>query len=452
MSKQARVAIIGGGCSGTLVAAQLLRHGYLGEIIFIEPRTQLGRGLAYSTQFDAHQLNVPADRMSALPDEPLHFLNWIRERGNPEAGPGAFVARRKYGEYLEDFLRHEMSRRSRDSELRHICAEAIAVMPDGERARVLLSDGDSVEAQRVVLALGNPASSQPVKGMTANMEPLIQPSPWLEEALSLRFPSEQVLLLGTGLTAVDSMLALTGQSEDSRIYMISRRGLLPQIQTSCRPIPDFPPLNESQGLTSVVREALIRIERMKAEGYCWRIVIDALRPMSNRIWSALTLKEKQSFQRHLKPYWEPHRHRMALEIGKRVASHLKAGRLSVLAGRVRGMSRIGGSIRLTIVSRDDGEYSLEVDRIINCTGIMEDYAKSPRPLIRSMVADGIATANELCIGFRTDAHGALVNSIGETSKILFTLGPPRRGELFETTAVPEIRMQAQELARYLTGT
>jgi uncharacterized NAD(P)/FAD-binding protein YdhS len=92
-----------------------------------------------------------------------------------------------------------------------------------------------------------------------------------------------------------------------------------------------------------------------------------------------------------------------------------------------------------------------VDRIISCTGIQENYSNSPRPLIRALVESGLACANDLGTGFRTDTHGAILDSVLTPSSALFTLGPPRRGELFETTAVPEIRAQAEALALHLAG-
>ncbi len=94
---------------------------------------------------------------------------------------------------------------------------------------------------------------------------------------------------------------------------------------------------------------------------------------------------------------------------------------------------------------------LEVDRVISCTGVQEDYANRPRPPIRSLIESGLASPNELGIGFRTDEHGALLNANLRPSSVFFTLGPPRRGELFETTALPEIREQAEALAVYLVG-
>jgi len=94
------VAIVGGGCSGLLVAAQLFRQGFGGSVAIVEPRSALGRGLAYSTPYDDHLLNVPAGKMSALPSHPSHFLEWLRAGRIPEASPTCFAPRKVYGEYL----------------------------------------------------------------------------------------------------------------------------------------------------------------------------------------------------------------------------------------------------------------------------------------------------------------------------------------------------------------
>jgi uncharacterized NAD(P)/FAD-binding protein YdhS len=448
MPTKSRIAVVGGGCSGVLVAAQLLRHGYRGEIAIVEPRRELGRGLAYSTACDQHMMNVPAAKVSAWPDDPGHYVDWLCARGWP-AADGAFTPRRLYGEYLEDVLHAEASRAGARGEIRHICAEAAEIKPRESSAQVLLQDGHIVEAEKVVLAPGNPASSPALHVPSTDLEALVQPSPWLDDALSLRFPSERVLLLGTGLTAIDAMLALLSQDENAQVIMASRRGMLPRVHTNCRPAPEFSPLSAQRGLPSMVRELMGRISAMNEMGLCWRAAIDALRPHADRIWSELTLDDQRRFLRHLKAYWEPHRHRMAPEAGERVRGYLASGRLEALAGRVVKIAPGPASILVHLINRAGDEQAIRVDRVINCTGIHENYANSPRPLIRSLISTGVATANALHLGFRTDSHGALLDRNMQASKLLFTLGPPRRGELFETTAIPEIRKQAEALARHL---
>jgi uncharacterized NAD(P)/FAD-binding protein YdhS len=449
MAGKTSIVIVGGGCSGTLVAAQLLRKGYRGRLVIIEPRRELGRGLAYSTRSDHHLLNVPAGKMSAFPEHPSHFLDWLRIQGCLAAEPGMFAPRRMYGEYLADVLQHELNCSPSGADFSQICGEAVSIRTDRDVAHVLVSNGDCVEADRVVLAVGNPASSPDFNVEMTGTAELFHPSPWVKDALSLRFPSERFLLLGTGLTAVDSLLSLLSQGENSVVHMVSRRGFLPHAHTTCLPPPEFAPLRGTGSVTSTLREFRARVEAMKRMGFCWRVAIDALRPISNQIWHGLPLADQQMFLRHLKPYWELHRHRVAPVIAEQTKRYLVEGRLCLNAGRVRKLIRTGDSIQVHISRREAGELQLEVDRVINCTGIQEDYSDCPRPLARQLIADGTASANDLGIGFRTDGSGALVNSERKTSKLLFTLGPPRRGQLFETTAVPEIRTQAEALARHL---
>ena len=432
-----------------LVAAQLLRLGFQGSLTIVEPRSGLGKGLAYSTRYDAHVLNVAAGKMSAFPDHASHFLEWLRARHDSGASAGAFATRKLYGEYLQGLFEEELNRTAGNLRFRHICAEAVSVRSAGPSARIALSNGESIEARAAVLALGNPASSRALGRLPAASDSCVQPSPWLDDALSLRRPSERVLLLGTGLTAIDAAVALLGAGEDSQVVMVSRRGLLPAVHSSCLPAPDLPRFPAHGSLASIVREILARVAWMKSNGYCWRLAVDSMRPVSNQLWTGLAPGEQRRFLRHLKPYWEPHRHRMAPDMARRIQSLRSQGRLSVLAGQIAGISQKSDCIEVLVALRDGMEERLIVDRVINCTGIVEHYNENPRPLIRSLIADGEATANDLGIGFRTDSRGALRNSAGSAAQVLFTLGPPRRGELFETTAVPEIRAQAAELARLL---
>jgi uncharacterized NAD(P)/FAD-binding protein YdhS len=444
------IAIVGGGCSGVLVAAQLFRNGFQGSLAVIEPRELLGNGLAYSTSFDQHLLNVPAAKMSALPREPLHFLEWLRARHWPDAAPDTFAPRRLYGLYLQDLLLQAISTGS-GSSFRHIRAEATGVGIDPVGVRLSLNNGATVRAERAVLALGNPASSL-CPGVTRHgLEDCWHLSPWFGDALRVRFAGERILLLGTGLTAVDSALALQSQDMPCAVYMVSRRGILPQVHNLAVPVSAPPLLRNRGSVRLLLRELRAHIEDARQADRCWRAIVDALRPVSNEIWLQLGVAERKRFIRHLKPYWESHRHRLAPEIRDRLDGYRAGGSLQVIAGRLRSVPSHEGSSQVRLRLKRGGEQLLEVDRIISCTGIQENYSNSPRPLIRSLVESGLACANDLEIGFRTDAHGAMLNAALTPSSVLFTLGPPRRGELFETTAVPEIRAQAEALGLHLAG-
>jgi len=446
------IAIVGGGCSGLLAAVHLFNNGFRGRVTVIEPRKRLGAGLAYSTSFIQHLLNVPAGKMSAFPKRPAHFLEWLRDNHWPDAKPDSLAPRKLYGEYLQEVLKQTL-RANGGSQLSHIRAEVIDATAGGSGAgtkgngvRLALSDGMTVHAERVVLALGNPASCPTPSLLRRGLEDRWHLSPWLGDALRVRFSGERILLLGTGLTAVDAALALQNQESACQMYMLSRQGILPKIHNLRVPVGAPPVLRSRGNLRLLVEEVRGHIEAARQADQCWRAIVDGLRPISNDVWQELPVKDQQRFVRHLKKYWEPHRHRMAPEIRERLDGYKASGALRIIAGRLQETSSRGPSTQVRVSLKGGGEHTLEVDRIISCTGIQENYANSLRPLIRSLMEKGLAQPNDLGMGFRTDGQGALVDAKMNPSSIFFTLGPPRRGELFETTAVPEIRAQAEALA------
>jgi uncharacterized NAD(P)/FAD-binding protein YdhS len=430
------VAIVGGGCSGLLVAVHLIRSGFAGEITIVEPRPNLGGGLAYSTSFEQHLLNVPAGKMSAFSREPDHFLDWLRARHWPDAVFNTFAPRMYFGEYLREIFREA-------GQCKHIQAEAMAI----EDGRLKLSNGALLPAEKIVLALGNPDSSA-APAMRKGLEDRWHLSPWFDDALKVRYPGERILIVGTGPTAVDSALALLGQKSPATVYMVSRRGFLPQVHNlQIAPAP-LPALRHRGNIRLLCRELRAHIEEAAESGIDWRATIDALRPVSNEIWQELPVADRRTFLRHIRPYWEPHRSRMPPETSAQIDKHRANGSLRILAGQLKEVSARKVLIRL----RQGGEATLEADRIISCTGTHEDYTRTPRPLVRSLFAAGLARGNDAGIGFSTGANGALLNKDLQPSRLLFTLGTPRRGDLIETTAVPEIREQAEALAAHLAGT
>jgi uncharacterized NAD(P)/FAD-binding protein YdhS len=442
------IAIVGGGCSGALVAVQLLRNGFTGRIRVIETRPRLGYGLAYSTSFDQHLLNVPAAKMSALPDQPAHFLGWLRSRNWQGAAPEAFAPRKLYGEYIEDLLQSSVRDHARGN-FRHLCAEVVDAQAITGGVTLALDDGAEVQARKTVLALGNPASATFENAFVERMGERWHVSPWIGDALRVLFAGERILLVGMGLTAVDAALALHAQSIPCKTYLVSRRGILPSVHDlrySSAPPPSF---EDATNVRAMFRQLRAQIRQLLNEDGCWRMAVDALRPVSNEIWQKVPLAGRSQFLRHVKPYWEAHRHRMAPQVRRQMLELEAQGKIESIAGRICASAVQRNAIELTIAQRRGVQRSLEVDRAINCTGIHENYNKRPRRLIQSLVEGGLASANDLGMGFRTDGAGALIDGHGIPSSVLFTLGPPRRGELFETTAVPEIRCQAEALARRL---
>lgn len=432
------IAIVGGGCSGLLVAANLLRQGAREDITIFEPREELGRGMAYSTRWYEHLLNVSAARMSAYPDRPSDFVDWLENHGWPSGCGASFAPRRVYGEYLGDVLRRAM--KGAAASLHHVRAEVKDIEP-GVGGFRLVTEGRKYDAHRVVLALGNPQPRPLAMLQGFDEGESCYASVWSDGAVRLNSREERVLLIGTGLTAIDAVLALEAGGHSGPLHLLSRRGQLPHPhwREECEP-PFHAPQN-------VRLKDLLR--SLRAAGRNWRCAVDALRPETNRLWQELGAVERGRFLRHGKVYWDTHRHRMAPEIGDRIDHLRNQGRLHVHAGRLSAAYRAAAGLEANIALRRGGQIRIEVDRIINCTGIEERYSRSSRPLIRSLMNRGMACANETDCGFACNQAGALLASGGTPSDRLFTLGPTRSGELLETVAVPEIREQAAQLAARL---
>ena len=133
------VAIIGGGFSGTILAAQLARRG-IGYVL-IDGSGRMGRGVAYSTTEPAHLLNVRAEGMSAWAGEPDDFAKSVRSEGGDAAAlPSAGCLARYLGEILEEGL---ASGQDRD------CAStAPPARRDGRRLACRLDNGEIDRGRR----------------------------------------------------------------------------------------------------------------------------------------------------------------------------------------------------------------------------------------------------------------------------------------------------------------
>jgi len=456
MSRHApTIVVIGGGFSGAAVASQLLRRQRPARIVLANRFGPIGRGVAYGTAIEAHVLNVPAGSMSALPHDADHFVRWARTRDDAIRAD-TFVSRRLYGQYLESLL-GESEQAARMARLERLVGVArdVELAADGASAEVVFA-GARIRADRVVLALGNYSPSNPaaVGGEFYETERYVR-DPWVRGALDVVRPGESVLMLGTGLTMMDIALDLAARGVRLPLFAVSRHGLVPRSHVS-RPAaadPDALPAGLAGPPRSVLRYLrLVRrqIAARSEKGGDWRDVIAALRPVTPALWLALTQEERARFLRHLRPWWDVHRHRAAPGTAQAIEKLLVSGDLSVRAARLLGYRSVAGEVEVTLRPRGASEpVRIHVHRVVNCTGPSTDVRRLGDPLLDALVARGLIQPDPLGLGLETAADGAVLEASGRHSRVLYLVGPLLKPNFWETTAVPELRQHAARLAERL---
>lgn len=434
------VAIVGGGYTGAMLAVHLLRYSGV-RVTLVERREEVARGAAYSTTSDAHLLNVRAARMSAFPDAPGHFTDWLGARG----GDGlSFAQRQVYGQYLQEIFAAAAA--AAGGRLSVACEEVVSIAEATGGERILLSSGAEIEADHVVLALGNmpPARNSALESLSPDT---FVADPWSSALADGLDDRDTVLLMGTGLTAVDAALLLEGRGFGGRIVAMSRRGLLPRAHDRTGEHPPGLP-EQPRGEPS----ALLKQVRRNAAQVGWRAAVDQLRPHTQKMWADASAAQRKRFLTHLRPYWDVHRHRIAPEVADRIEQMRKVGRLEIVAGRIVAAEAAGAGASVHwIPRRARGGSSIDARRIVNCTGPQLDITRSDEPLLRQLIRDGRIRPDVCRIGIDVAEDLQVLNAEGAPSPSLSAVGPITRGALWEIVAVPDLRVQTKMLADRLAS-
>jgi uncharacterized NAD(P)/FAD-binding protein YdhS len=447
------IAIVGGGLSGALAAIQLLRKASLPvRVAMIEPRDTLGRGVAYSTESAWHLLNVRAGNMSIFPDQPDDFLKYLRVAVSQDSSPADFVQRRFFGAYISARLREASLSAAPGIQLEWCrdSAQRVDVNREG-KTRITLSDGKVLTADAVVLATGN----NPVAVPFDNPDGVEIISGWSATACDGIEKDETVLVVGSGLTAADAVLALAERGHRGKIHVVSRHGRWPLVHQASRPLTlPSDTFSETESVLPILHKLRALSRQAEASGDTWQSAFDGFRPHINSVWKRLPENQRRRFLRHLRPLWEIHRHRLPPEAAGRIESFKRSGQLTMVRGLVLDARRAPADlIRVRVTRRAGGEEKeeLSVRRVIVCTGPGLDFRKAAPPIIRDLVDRNLAQVDPVSLGLLVSNDYALLQMSGAPSSSLFALGPSIKGSLWETTALPEIRTQARDLATSLVN-
>jgi uncharacterized NAD(P)/FAD-binding protein YdhS len=424
------VAIVGGGFSGTILAANLARRGV--SSILIDGSGRAGHGVAYATTELVHVLNVRAEGMSAWADDPGHFAQVFEAEGGDRRG---FAERRLFGRYVRAILEHFIGA----GQIKVDHSTAMGARRESKAWIVEFDDGRTLSAAALVLALGN-QEPEPLKIFAGSSDRVIN-NPWTGPAKAavgeLAQTGGSALLIGTGLTMIDLALSLDAACYRGRIVALSRRGQIPRAHADFKAAP--------VGLDEVpagnLRE-LWRWLRQRSARTGWRAAIDSLRPHSHALWQGLSISDQRRFMRHVRPWWDVHRHRIAPQVADTIHRMIAEGRLKVIAGSVTAASAVNGGIDVEIRRRGKSEGSTDrFDYVFNCTGPLHAVARTKDPLLRSLLDSDAVRPDQLGIGLEVDEHSRVAGA-----DRLWALGALTKGRYWEIIAVPDIREQAAAVA------
>lgn len=433
----ADVAIVGGGASGVLLATQIVRRSRL-RIAVIERGSQPALGVAYSTRCRGHLLNVRASDMSALPDEPDHFVQWLARDGG-SLRRNDFAPRADYGRYLQDLLADSL-RRS-EGRLRIVTGDVTALREQAEGVEVEVDGSPVLPARAAVLATGHRPPSSDSGAYRGN--------PWREDVLEDLAPDAAILLIGTSLTMIDLLVSLIERGHRGPIVALSRRGLVPHSHPPA-PIPS-PDVDTKDLFAGALSQRTARFRSKLRGGLAWAGLMQVLRPANNELWHGLDLDQRRRFLRHLRPWWDIHRHRVAPQVGRIIEAARARGQLSILAARITIDRATDRAVEVTIVRRGSPVAERRTfDRVIDCRGPRNEVDEQ-LPLHAQMVKAGLMRRDPLDQGLDVGDNDTLIGHDGIPSRRLFVLGPPTRGRYTEIVAIPDIRLQTATMAESLTS-
>ena len=458
-SRAARaIAIVGGGFCGVSVAIHLLRQptGTPLSIVIYEPRAELGAGVAYAPRDYPYPLNVTAGQMSLDASNPADFLDFARSQG-VAAGAADYLPRQLYGEYLRARFEKARAGAPAHRDAQHHRGRVLQLRRTSDaRWELWLDDGSAQRADQVVLALGNPPPAP-----LPQLRPIATSVFCVDDPWSLGACAHQniasVLLVGSGLTMIDAALRLAAIRPRVRhIHVLSRHGLLPEPQASESLATINPSLDELLSPGRSVRE-LARVARRMAHsiataGGDWRELFARLRPRLPALWQELPEHERARFLRHLRAYWDVHRHRVPAGPLAAVRALERLGVFEVHAGRLESLRPLDDAVEVQWRPRGAARArAWLVDRVVNCTGPDPRVIRNPDPLVQASLAAGWLRPDSLGLGIDLDPEGRVVARDGVPVDSLHYVGPWLRARDWEATAVPELRVHAARLAARLSG-
>lgn len=458
-----KIGIIGGGFVGTMTAVQIIKQAVFPcEIIIICNHEDLNRGIAYSPYSHQHILNVTTGKMSAFPDQPDHFLEFVMKQEefremDSTLISNAFLSRRLYGDYLWAVYQEALI----EAKTKHIGVTWIhdtvnELIKKDLKIQLSFEKEPSCEVDICVIATGNQVPKNPsIPNVNFFESKNYFQNPWKLNSVVNLHNDLPVLIIGNGLTMVDTILGLQEQNFKGEIYSISPNGfnILPHRHGGMKYTAHIDEINVGMPLAGIVSVLNKHIKIVRTFGVSAEPIIDALRPMSQKIWRHLSTAEKNIFISRLRHLFGVARHRIPLHIHDKIQKLRIDGILHIHSGRLIDIIENDQHIEVTYYDKKlKTTKFIKVARVINCTGPESDLSKLKNSFLSECIKQGLLQQDDLKLGLKTNIDTYRVyDQHNIEHQNIYTLGSNLRGELWETTAVNELRTQAKALAEVIVS-
>lgn len=445
------IAVIGGGFTGAAVAYHLTRAHIPGRVLLFEPRARVGGGLAYSSGDDQHRINVPASKMTLLPDNETHFVQWIETSGAIDDDPGAlgpdgqlYPRRSVFGRYVNAHVAPLIDGRS----LRHVQDRVALVKRDGDSWFVQTDNGSAVRADIVIIATTHPAPMAPgLLTRALGGDPRFIADATRTGALSGIGPDDRVLVVGNGLTAADVIASLDASGHRGTIVAISRRGLRSRGHAlrGYEPFGDFVNPVPASAL-DLLRRIRSEIRAAASQGLGWHAVIDTVRAQAQTFWPLLAVAERRKIVRHLRPFWDVHRFRIAPQPDAVIVRRIEDGSLEIVGGSIIGADAKAGEIAVEWRNRPSRVTQRAFDAVVVTTGPAHEQVLQSQSYLAGLAHDGWLVPDAVGLGIACDRQGHALSQHGSATQSLFIAGPLARGTFGELMGLPQVSDYARRIA------
>lgn len=450
-----RIGIIGGGFSGTMMVRHLVSQTKSQvDICIFNSDDSISTGIAYNTKSSKLLLNVIASKMSAFHNDPDHFLNWclknqICDDLNTSLLANSFLPRSIYGNYLNDIWKETIEIAKRNGHQLNVIPKKVTRIENETNKYKVLFENDHLEIDYVILATGNELPRNPeIKNDSFFSSKFYQQNPWRIDFSSIN--SElPILIVGNGLTMVDTVMELRENGFFQTIVSVSPNGfnILPHRNFNFQYNSPLNEISENKSLLDLVNIIRKELKRLKSFGISAEPLIDTLRPKTQKIWQNFTVSEKRFFMKKLRHFWGVARHRIPFVSYDYIQKERIENKLQIMAGKLIDLREENNSVTAEILDKKSNSilkssYSI----VINCTGPETNINLTKNELLIQLKSEGLIKQDQLKLGLEVNDLFQIIDEEENPQEQMFAIGNLLKGKLWESTAVNELRLQAEQIA------